>query len=103
VWVALIPDCAVTTVPSPKSKMTLAIGVWSVSVDPLASAIRVNGAGPEVTDRVRTPTGARSGAGVGVGVGVVVGAVVGVARTLGGGTVACFADGRADGVVFDAA
>jgi hypothetical protein len=86
-------------VPSPKLKMTLAIGVWSVSVDPLASAITVNGAGPELTDRVRTPTGATSG----TGVGVLVGALVGLVGTLGGRAITDFADGRADGVALDAA
>jgi hypothetical protein len=79
--------------------MTLAIGVWSVSLDPLASAITVNGAGTEVTDRVRTPTGARSG----TGAGVFVGELVGVVRRLGEGTVTRLFDGRADGVALDAA
>lgn len=89
VWVAVIPDWAVTVVPSPKLKMTFAIGVWSVSVDPLASAVTVN-EDTELTDSVRTPTGAKSGAGVGVGVGVLVGALVG---TLEGGGAAGLADG----------
>ena len=99
VCVAVIPDCAVTTVPSPKLKMTFAIGVWSVSVDPLASAVTVN-ADTELTDSVRTPTGAKSGAGVGVLVGVLVGALVG---TLEGRGAAGLADARADGAALDAA
>jgi hypothetical protein len=102
VCVAVIPDCAVTMVPSPKLKMTLAIGVWSVSVDPLASAVTVN-ADKALTDSVRTPTGAKSGAGVGVLVGVPVGALVGLVGTLEGARVAGFADGRTDGAALDAA
>ena len=69
----------------------MAIGVWSVSVDPLASAVTVKGAGPELTDNARTPTGAESGADKGV----LVGAVVGFGAALGGRTVTGFAVGRA--------
>ena len=72
----------------------MAIGVWSVSVDPLASAVTVKGAGPELIDNARTPTGAESGADKGV----LVGAVVGLGAALGGRTVTGFAVGRADAV-----
>jgi hypothetical protein len=103
VWVAVPPDSAVTMVPSPKLKMTLAIGVWSVSLDPLASAVTVNGAGPELTVNARTPTGAASGPGAGVLLGTLIGALVGPVGTPGGMTVTGLADGRVDGVALNGA
>ena len=87
-------------VPSPKLKITCAMGVWSVSVDPLASAVTVNGAGPVVT--ASTATGGESGPGVGVPVGALVGGVLGLVGILGGGTATGFV-GRALGEAFDTA
>jgi hypothetical protein len=79
--------------------MTLAIGVWSVSLDPLASAVTVIGTGHALTVTVRTPTGAKSGPGDGV----LAGAAVGPAGTPAGRAVTAFADGRLDGVALEGA
>src|SRR5438445_4781030 len=86
VWVATLPDCAVTGLTSPKSKATSAIGVGSVSVEPLASAVTLRGAGPTVT--TSWAIGAASGIGEGVAVGVLVGLAAGLGAVV--GYVVCF-------------
>lgn len=88
-------------VPSPKLKMTRVIGVWSVSLDSLASAVTVRGAGPKVTGNLSAATGGESGPGVGVAVGAMVGALLGLVGTLVGWGVTCFTTGAAAAAALD--
>jgi hypothetical protein len=90
-------------VPSPKLKTTWAIGVWSVSLDPLASAVTVKGAVPPIALNTSRAVGAESGRGDDVGAGlllgdVATGRVVGVAAGMVGCAFTLLAAGRgADG------
>ena len=51
---------------------TWTIGVWSVSVEPDASAVTVSGDDPDWGDTDSAATGGASGPGIGVGIGALV-------------------------------